>query len=466
MNLSDEPERAAWRHHLGRLLRGRKVICGVAPLAGLVDQVDLLREAGAQRPLLVANGLGAGPVPTEDAAEVVFVDVPSRSSMTEEVRGTDRLVRNLPRAAADAVEAYDPAGDAVWVVDPFVGTAPIDGRTVVGGRPDAWAVLEDKVVVDEVWDAVGAARAESRVTRVDLDDLRVASAELDRGTGVVWAGDARDGVNGGGDFVRWVASDSDAASAHVFFAPRCDRVRVMPFLDGVPCSVHGMVLPDGTAAFRPVELAILRGADHRFVYGGQGTTWDPPDDDRAQMRDLVRRTGECLRAKVGYRGAFGIDGILTVDGFRPTELNTRFSGGLAALARSVDAVALNLLQLNLVVDRDPGVSAEALESWAVPAMDAAPFCKAIAVASDRVVAEPVEIPVTWDGTALTRTNDPTGWSVSAGPNPAGTYCKLTSPPDAVVGCRVADLNVALMRFLDSELGTSFGDVSGAPEVRR
>jgi hypothetical protein len=183
------------------------------------------------------------------------------------------------------------------------------------------------------------------------------------------------------------------------------------------------------------------------------------------MRDLVRRTGECLRAKVGYRGAFGIDGILTADGFRPTELNSRFSGGLAALARSVDGAAFNLLQLNLVVDRDPGVSTEALEAWAVPAMDAAPFCKAIAVSSDRVAAEPVEIPVAWDGTALARRNDPTGWSVSVGPNPAGTYCKLTTPPDAVVR-RVADLNVALMRFLDSELGTSFGDVSGAPEVRR
>lgn len=466
MNLDDERERTAWRDHLGRLLHGRKVICGIAPLAGFTEQVDLLREAGAQRPLLVASGLGAGPLPAEDAADVVLVDVPTRSSMTEEVRENDRLVRNLSRAAADAVEAYDPAGDAVWVVGPFVSTAPIHGRTVVGGRPDAWAVLEDKVIVDEIWDAVGAPRAESRVTRVELDDLRAASAALDSGDGVVWAGDARDGVNGGGDFVRWVTTDSDAASAHAFFAPRCGRVRVMPFLEGVPCSIHGIVLPDGIAAFRPVELAILRGADRRFVYGGQGSTWNPPADDRAQMRGLVRRTGECLRGKVDYRGAFGIDGILTADGFLPTELNTRLSGGLATLARSVDAAAFNLLQLNLVVGRDPGVSAEALEAWAVPAMDAAPFCKAIAFTSDRVAAEPVEIPVTWDGTALARTNDPTGWSVSVGPNPAGTYCKLTTPPDAVVGCRVADLNVALMRFLDSELGTSFGDVSGAPEVRR
>jgi hypothetical protein len=465
MDLHDDHQRAEWRDHLGRLPRGRKVICGIAPLAGFTDQVDLLADAGAQRPLLVANGLGAGPVPPADAADVVFVDVPTRGSMTEEVRETDRLVRGLPREAVAAVQAYDPDGDAVWMVGPFVGTEPIHGRSVIGGRPDTWTVLEDKVVVDDLWDQVGAPRAESRVSRVDLDDLRAVSASLDRGAGVVWAGDARDGVNGGGDFVRWVVTDADAASAHAFFAPRCDRVRVMPFLEGVPCSVHGIVLPDGTAAFRPVELAILRGPDRRFMYGGQGTTWNPPAEDRHQMRDLVRRTGECLRGRVGYRGAFGIDGILTADGFRPTELNARYSGGLAGLARSVDTAAFNLLQLNLVVGRDPQVDTESLESWAVPAMDAAPFCKAIAVSPDRVATDPVDVSVTWDGTGLRRTDEATGWTVSAGPNPAGTYCRLTAPPSKVAGCRVADLNVALMRFLDAELGTTFGQVSVAPEVR-
>jgi hypothetical protein len=470
MDLCDEGQRAAWRDHLGELLRGRKAVCGIAPLAGLTDDVDLLRQAGAQRPLLVANGTGAGPVPDADAAEVVFVEAPTSDSMTEEVRRTDRLVRHLPATAAAAVDAYDPAREAVWVVGPFVGTAPIGGRPVVGGRPDSWAVLEDKVVVDALWDAMGVPRADSRLVAVDRDDLRAASRAVDRGAGVVWSGDARDGINGGGDFVRWVADEEDAARAYEFFAPRCDLVRVMPFLDGVPCSVHGVVLPDGTAAFRPVELAILRGPERRFVYGGQGTTWNPPDEDRAQMRDLVRRTGECLRGRVGYRGSFGIDGILTADGFRPTELNARFSGGLAAMTRSVDGALFNLLQLNLVVGRDPQVDPERLESWAVPAMDAAPFCKAIALSPQRVATEPFDVPVDWDGASLRRceraTDQATGWTVSVGPNAAGTFAKLVPPPGPAGRWRAADLNVALMRFLDAELGTAFGEVSAAPEVRR
>jgi hypothetical protein len=301
---------------------------------------------------------------------------------------------------------------------------------------------------------------------VERDALRSASEQLDEGAGVVWTGDARDGFNGGGDFVRWVATDAEAAAAREFFSPRCDRVRVMPFLEGVPCSVHGIVLPDGTAAFRPVELAILRRADRRFVYGGQGTTWDPPDEDRAAMRDLVRRTGECLRLRVGYRGGFGIDGVLTRRGFRPTELNTRLSGGLAAMARQVDAALFNLLQFNLAVGRDPGIDVASLESWAVPAMDAARFSRALAVSPERVTAEPVDVPVSWDGASLHRSETDTGWSVSVGPNPAGTYCRLVTPSGGTDGLRTADLNVALMRFLDVELGTAFGEVSAAPDVRR
>jgi hypothetical protein len=238
----------------------------------------------------------------------------------------------------------------------------------------------------------------------------------------------------------------------------------MPFLDGVPCSVHGLVLPDGTAAFRPVELAILRDRDHRFVYGGQGTTWDPPEADRAWMRELVRRTGEHLRRRVGYRGAFGIDGVLTADGFRPTELNTRFSGGLASMARAVDPGLFTLLQVNLVAGRETGVGVEELEAWAVPAMDAHRFCKALAMVPERVAAEPLDLAVSFDGTRLCL-DEEGAWTVSLGPNPAGTFARLVTPDDHVSGTRVGHLNVALMGFLDAELGTHVGPVTAAPDLR-
>jgi hypothetical protein len=271
MDLADPEQREQLRDHLGGLLRRRRTICGIGPLAGLVDLVSIVEQSGAQRPLVLANGLGAGPTPTREQAEIVLFDIPPAPSMTEDLRRHDAIVRDLPDRVVEAIDAYDPQHEAVWVVGPFIGTDPVLGRDVATGRPASWFALEDKLVADGLWDAVGAPRTETRVVAVDPEELRAATDQLDDGDGVVWAGDARDGFNGGGDFVRWVASPEDAATALTFFAPRCDRVRIMPLVDGVPCSIHGLVLPDGTAVFRPVELATMR-AGRRFLFGGLATS--------------------------------------------------------------------------------------------------------------------------------------------------------------------------------------------------
>lgn len=168
---------------------------------------------------------------------------------------------------------------------------------------------------------------------------------------------------------------------------------------------------------------------------------------------------------MGYRGAFGIDGVLTADGFRPTELNSRMSAGAGSLARAVDRGLLDLVQHNLVSGRDPGVTAEALEAWAVPAMDQARFLKATGISRRRVVEEPWDVRVDWDGARLRRSAAATDWSVSAGPTASGTYCRLVAPSTPPPGIRVAELNVALMRFLDHELDTGFGEVAAPPDVR-
>lgn len=81
----------------------------------------------------------------------------------------------------------------------------------------------------------------------------------------------------------------------------------------------------------------------RFVQAGISTWWDPPVADREQMRDAARAVGDLLADRHGYRGAFGIDGVLTADGFRPHELNPRFSDGLNAIGRWLPHVPLSLL---------------------------------------------------------------------------------------------------------------------------
>lgn len=74
--------------------------------------------------------------------------------------------------------------------------------------------------------------------------------------------------------MRWVRTAEQAAEAATFFALRCDQVRVMPFLEGIPCSIHGIVLPDGVLAVRPCEMVVLRRpGEATFHYAQAATFW-------------------------------------------------------------------------------------------------------------------------------------------------------------------------------------------------
>ena len=61
------------------------------------------------------------------------------------------------------------------------------------------------------------------------------------------------------------------------------------------------------------------------------------------MRALARRVGAALRAEVDYRGGFTIDGVMTAEGFRPTELNPRPGAALGTLSRALPELPLSLL---------------------------------------------------------------------------------------------------------------------------
>lgn len=463
-SLADPGARAALVERLGRLYAGRPVILGPGVLAGYTPTVAALRERGC-RVLVLATTRGAGDVPDPGDCEVVDLAAPPATSITEELRALDRLAHHLPPEAVAAIEAFDPDRQAVWNTGAFVtDDEPILGRQVVGGRPAAWLALEDKLLAEEVWAAADVPAAPHEVVEVDLAALAAATARLAGPLGAVWSGDARDGFNGGGNFVRWVADAADRAAAHAFFAPRCDRVRVMPFLDGVPCSIHGMVLPDGTAAFRPVEIAILRRVDtRRFVYGGLSTYWDPPPADREEMRGVARRVGAHLRSAHGYRGGFGIDGVLTAEGFRPTELNTRMSAGLTTLAR-VDPDLLTLVHTHLVAGLEAGVTVADLESL-VPLMDARRHGRPVAIGEGRSVPGSDEYPLAWDGRAFTRAGAETGNLLVVGHTATGFFAKVDPCAALGPGDRLAPVNAALMAYLDRTHDAGFGPVEAAPDVR-
>jgi hypothetical protein len=465
MDLADPEIRADLTGRLMARYADRPVVLGPGILAARTELVAWVREVGGSA-LVLSTARGAGPLPPEGDCVVVDVDPPATTSVTEEMRVLDHLARHLPEHAVAAIEAFDPECRGAWVGGPFVTTdRPILGRPVLSGRPAAFVALEDKMLADEIWDAAGVSRAPYEIVPTDRDALAAATDRLGGPLGAVWSGDTREGFNGGGDYVRWVRDDADRAGALAFFLTRCDRVRVMPFLDGVPCSIHGLVLPDGTAAFRPVEISILRDEGARtFTYGGLSTFWDPPDADREEMRGAVQRVGEHLRATYGYRGAFGIDGVLTADGFRPTELNARGSAGFTQVVQ-VDRKLFWLLQDALVLGEDPGVRVADVEAL-LPLIDAERSGRPVALAKDATVGDVTE-PLTWDGATfeIAPPGQESDDVLVMADTPSGLFAKVQPCSALGPGVRLATVNLALYDLLEREFGVDLGDLSAAPDLR-
>ena len=463
-DLTDAGIRDEVAARLGELYAGRPVMVGPGVLAGQTPVIGIMRDLGC-RVLAVSTARGAGPVPAEGECVVVEVTPPATTSVTEELRTHDRLAHELPRHAVAAVELFDPECAGIWHTSAFVtDDEPILGRPVTGGRPASFLALEDKMLADAIWAAADVPSAPFRIVPIDQDALAEATAQVAGPLGAVWSGDTRGGFNGGGNYVRWVRDEHDRAAALAFFSQRCDRVRVMPFLDGVPCSIHGMVLPDGTAAFRPVEIAMLRNVEERrFVYGGLGTSWDPPAADREAMRAVVRRVGAHLQREHGYRGAFGIDGVLTAEGFRPTELNPRMSAGITTIG-DVDRRFFTLLQANLVAGVDTGLTVADLEGL-VPLMDAERTGKSVALAEGPKVGGSFSFPVSWDGASFTRAEVETGNTLLVADTPTGFFAKIDPCMALRPGDRLADVSAALLSFVDAEYGSDFGRLEPAPDLR-
>ncbi|MBA2445442.1 MAG: hypothetical protein H0V49_08940, partial [Nocardioidaceae bacterium] len=295
-----------WEAHLSAPLAGRKIISAFEVLAGMTGFVDLFQRWGADRPLFIADGIGAGPLPNPSDVDLVVLEPPAVDSVTDQVRARLNPEGRLTPQVTEAIEHYDPDGTALWWLSPIPSNSRLLGRHVWGGRPPHQIALEDKLIIDDLLADIDAPRAASVNAPATYEDLVAATEQLLTSAGAsraVWAGDSRDGINGGADYVRWIETSAQARAAADFFAEHCDEVRISTFLDGVPCSIHGIVLPDGVVVLRPVELAVLRDASQgRFVYAGMGTSWDPPPQDTLAMRRLARAFGLNLQRRHDYQG--------------------------------------------------------------------------------------------------------------------------------------------------------------------
>lgn len=435
-------------------------------LQGAGATVRRLRELGAPRCFAIAARTGTGPLPSGDDCDWRVLDLPPMPMM-DAIHASEDALRALPDEVQAAVDAFDPAHTLRVLGAIFSDGRPVAGRRFWGARPLAWRALEDKTTIDAVWDAAGVARVQAEVVDLELDALTAAAHRLDRGAGTVWAGDASRGFHGGATFTCRVRDAVDAERALAHLRTRCARARVMPFLDGIPCSIHGIVFPEHVVVLRPAEMVTLLhdGGTTGFLYARAATFWDPAPERREEMRRATRRVGAYLRASCGYRGAFTMDGVMTRDGFRPTELNPRVGAALGMMVRRPQrgSFPFELLHDALVegvmVDTDP----VALEAELLAFADGN-RSGSFGFWTDERFTETVSRRLVWTGDSWRTAvgTEPSDGELAAGPGPTGGFVNLTLNADRTpIGPSVGPRAAALAAYTDSELGTRIGSVAPA-----
>lgn len=437
------------------LVRDRRMLVVADVLAAVTPALPVFEELGAEVRVIAAV-TGVGDLPSIEYRLLGG----TRGSIMEGIRGFERAMRSPPVEVIDWLDTWDPDRSALVFSSVVGDVGSVAGRRIYGARRPEWVALEDKTVIDDVWDAAGVRRAPREVVPV-AEAVRVHRFFGDES---VWVADNRDGWHGGADRVRWIADEHQLAEARTFFAGVADRVRVMPFLEGIPCSIHGYVLPQRVQVFRPVEMLILRDRRRgRFVYASVATTWDPHPDDRDEMRSAARRVGEHLRVSLAYVGGFSIDGVMTAEGFLPTELNPRLSAGLGVQWQSVgDGYPAGTLTRMLIEgDLDPTIL-DGLEERIVPAADANRIARVVMSTPEDIGEEEVTMRLeTGDGS---RSDGGETALIKVGRGPSGSTVmamfKGLAPGDSF-----APRALEVAHFAASRWGLDLGDLEAAPDVR-
>lgn len=444
----------------------RWLICADAAVAArpLLEQLTRL---DAPRPLVLAGPMGTGDPLEEGLCELIVLGTRGDTIMSG-IRAYQRALRNLTAPTRAAIERWDPKREAlVWG---FEDDLEIEGRPTYGGRPAAWAELENKTTIDALWDDAGITRSPSMVVPAAADSLLEAHDRLDQGSGTVWAADNREGWHGGAEFVRHVSSRATAIEAATALTPHADSVRVMPFLEGIPCSIHGMVFGDRTIAFRPVEQLIFRIPDtDRLRYSGVATWWDPAPEDREYLRRLAKRVGDHLRDRVDYRAAFTVDGVMTSEGFRPTELNARHAVGLALQARGGpddEPLPMNGFSRALIAGEDLDFRPGDLEAFVVATADAHRRLRAmLVVAEDTEETDRLPVRIV-DGRVVAAHDDPPHGELQYGPSATGGLLVLeVDPTHATTGPSAASVAVSGFRVGARRWGLQVEHLIPADPVR-
>ena len=455
-----------YRQQIESVVANRKWLVVSDSTVEAYHRADELAGLGAN-PLFVLGAFrGLGRIPVDSPHTACTLGVRGRSSM-DTIRGAIAAFRTLPPDVCAQIDRWDPDRTAKVIGPMWDDDSPVHQRPVFGARWPQWQALENKMLCDSIWDVVGIPRAPALVLPVYQSAIENAHKTLDEGLGTVWAGDNKEGWHGGAEYLRWVRTENDFSGSFPFFRSHCDQVRIQAFMEGIPCSIHGMVFPDAVIAFRPCEMLVFRRPDsNRLTYAGAATAWDPPQVDREFMRTAAQRVGSHLRAQYGYRGVFTLDGIMTKQGFLPTELNPRFGAAMRGLTSSLPDLPLFLIHRALCEGIELDYQPRRLEELVLDAAEQHRVAEARFSLSGHEPVAKQTIHFEYTATGWEAAPTPTHATVTIGSDGPSTYLKVSIETSALQpGSSPAPVIAHLARRTANELGHGLADLEAAPDVR-
>ncbi len=336
------------RDYVRERVQGRKFIFTGDGASSFEAKIAQLRTLGAGPFLAITlRTMLNAEVDLGDDVTQIEVDLAINPENYTYEDGWNELFENPTPEIKDALEQFDPEGKAFFTVFRFRTATNAFGRRIDACRRQDWIQLEDKTFIDGFFAQHSIPAPRSTVVDATRDAMTQASELINSGDGTVWSGDNTLGLNSRGNMVRWLRPNAEPEDIGHFvrkFSSACESVRIAEFVEGRPCSIHGFVLADGVAVFRPVELLVLRGEHGKFWFAGTNTYWQPSIELRVEMRSIARQVGEALRRDYDYRGAFCCDGIAGRNGYVINELNTRIGDGLGYVSNALPDFPFEVLQ--------------------------------------------------------------------------------------------------------------------------
>jgi hypothetical protein len=327
-------------------------LTSLLPAGGFIVLCARPDDATAWRDVLGADRCLALPL---DSAPVL--PVRTLRGASDHLAWQHQLIAGLdqPGWLTSQADAFDTQRAATLLLPDPLDPPQTGARRGFGRRSPVWRVLENKTIVDTLWDTMSIPRARSIVADSPAN-LAQLGGLVDQGAGVVCAVQPGDGSgSAGGDGIYWWSSQPPPT---VQSAVRDARVRLMPLLPGLPTRLHGLVTTSDVIPFPPLEVVALPRLD-RGTFLCAGTA--PMLGEHGELLAITEHAGQVLRDRIAYRGAFSIDGILTTAGFRPTDLNARLTSAMEAVP---SPLRIRLHLANMLAREDAELDPHALRTLA------------------------------------------------------------------------------------------------------